>query len=301
MNRETNRNYKDTVFRMLFKEPDNALSLYNALNGTAYEDIKKLQFNTLENAIYMNIKNDISFLIMNRINLYEHQSTYAPNMPLRDLLYVSDILQEYVKDKSLYSSRKIKIPNPHFVVFYNGMEKRPEKMEYRLSDLFFITEEAPELELKVTVLNINQEMNTDLKEKCKILKEYMIYVDKVRNYAKLMSFNNAVGKAVEECIRENVLKEFLSKQRAEVIKVSIYEYDKEKELRIIRADEREIGREMGIEIGRKEGEESARKLGIMVLIDVLNELNAPKDIVLEKVSEKFKISREKAEEYMNGR
>lgn len=285
MNRETNRNYKDTVFRMLFKEPDNALSLYNALNGTTYEDIKKLQFNTLENAIYMNIKNDISFLIMNRINLYEHQSTYAPNMPLRDLLYVSDILQEYVKDKSLYSSRKIKIPNPHFVVFYNGMEKRPEKMEYRLSDLFFITEETPELELKVTVLNINQEMNTDLKEKCKILKEYMIYVDKVRNYAKLMPFNNAVGKAVEECIRENVLKEFLSKQRAEVIKVSIYEYDKEKELRIIRADEREIGREEGI----------------MVLIDVLNELNAPKDIVLEKVSEKFKISREKAEEYMNGR
>ncbi|MDE5780785.1 MAG: hypothetical protein K2I03_04820, partial [Lachnospiraceae bacterium] len=112
---------------------------------------------------------------------------------------------------------------------------------------------------------------------------------------KLMPLNDAVEKAVEECIKENVLKEFLSKQRAEVIKMSIYEYDEEKELRIIRADEREIG----MEIGRKEGEESARKLGIMVLIDVLNELNAPKDIVLEKVSEKFEISREEAEEYLN--
>lgn len=295
MNRETNRNYKDTIFRMLFKKPDNALSLYNALNGTSYKDIKKLQFNTLENAIYMNIKNDISFLIMNQINLYEYQSTYTQNMPLRDLLYVSDILQEYVKEKSLYSSRRINLPNPHFVVFYNGTEKKPEKLEYRLSDSFFITEEEPELELKVTVLNINQGMNTDLKEKCKILKEYMIYVDKVRNYTKLMPLNNAVEKAVEECIKENVLKEFLSKQRAEVIKMSIYEYDEEKELRIIRADEREIGKE----IGRKEGEESARKLGIMVLIDVLNELNAPKDIVLEKVSEKFEISREEAEEYLN--
>lgn len=259
MKREINRNYKDTIFRMIFKDPDNALSLYNGLNGTLYTDIKELQFNTLENAIYMNIKNDISFLILNRLNLYEHQSAYTQNMPLRDLLYISDILQEYIREKSVYSIKKICLPNPHFVVFYNGTEKKPEKAEHRLSDSFFITEEEPDLELKV------------------------------RDYAKFMPLNDAVENAVEECIKENVLKEFLLKQRAEVIKMSIYEYDEEKELKIIRADERELGREEG------------ERKGIIVLIDILNELNAPKDMVLEKISEKFGISEEEAKKYLDGR
>ena len=115
------RNYKDTVSRMLFREPENALSLYNALNGTRYTDASQITFNMLDNAIYMGMQNDISFLIMNEVNLYEHQSTYNLNMPLRDLFYVAELLQVYVKDESLYSSKLIKLPTPHFVVFYNGV------------------------------------------------------------------------------------------------------------------------------------------------------------------------------------
>ena len=83
------RNYKDTVSRMLFRKPENALSLYNALNGTSYTDASQITFNMLDNAIYMGMQNDISFLIMNEVNLYEHQSTYNLNMPLRDLFYVA--------------------------------------------------------------------------------------------------------------------------------------------------------------------------------------------------------------------
>ncbi len=239
----TQKKYKDTVYRMLFKEPDKALSLYNSLNGTAYTDAAMLEFNTLENAIYMGMKNDLSFLIMDQMHLYEHQSTYTPNMPLRDLFYVADLLQEFVKNKSLYSSKRITLPNPHFVVFYNGTEEMPEKVELKLSDAFAVKTEEAELELKVQILNINPGMNETLKEKCPALKEYMIYVDKVRTYAKKMLFEEAVERAIEECIRDNVLREFLMKQKAEVFKMSIYEYDKEREWKLIRADEREIGRE----------------------------------------------------------
>jgi len=248
----TNTKYKDTVYRMLFKEPDKALSLYNGLNGTAYTDTSLLEFNTLENAIYMGMKNDLSFLIMDQMHLYEQQSTYNPNMPLRDLFYVADLLQAYVKDKSLYSSKQIELPAPHFVVLYNGTARLPERMERKLSDAFAVPTDSPDLELKVQIININPGMNEELKEKCPALREYVIYVEKVRNYAKSMPLEEAVERAIEECIRDDVLREFLLRQKAEVVKMSIYEYDKERELKLIRADERELGEEIGKEIGKAE-------------------------------------------------
>lgn len=239
----TQRNYKDTVYRMLFKEPAHALSLYNSLNGTAYTDESLLEFNTLENAIYMGMKNDLSFFIMSEMPLYEQQSTYTPNMPLRNLFYVADLLQAFVKDRPLYSSRQIRIPAPRFVVLYNGTEDIPDRMELKLSDAFETKNGEPELELKVQVYNINRGRNEDLKEKCPILKEYMIYVEKVREYVKLMPLEEAVERAIEDCIRNNVLKDFLLKQRAEVFKMSIYEYDKERDFKLLREEERKYARE----------------------------------------------------------
>ena len=239
----TQRNYKDTVYRMLFKEPAHALSLYNSLNGTAYTDESLLEFNTLENAIYMGMKNDLSFFIMSEMPLYEQQSTYTPNMPLRNLFYVADLLQAFVKDRPLYSSRQIRIPAPRFVVLYNGTEDIPDRMELKLSDAFETKSGEPELELKVQVYNINRGRNEDLKEKCPILKEYMIYVEKVRENVKLMPLEEAVERAIEDCIRNNVLKDFLLKQRAEVFKMSIYEYDKERDFKLLREEERKYARE----------------------------------------------------------
>jgi hypothetical protein len=115
-----NRNYKDTLFRKIFSEEEKLLALFNAVNQTEYEDVKELRVNTLDNAIYMNMKNDISFLIDCEIHLYEHQSTPNPNIPMRDLLYVSRSLQREIGGKSLYSSTLQKIPTPRFYMFYNG-------------------------------------------------------------------------------------------------------------------------------------------------------------------------------------
>lgn len=290
MKDSTQKKYKDTIFRMLFKEPKNGLSLYNGLNGTAYTDTTLMEYNTLENAIYMSMKNDLSFVIAHQMSLYEHQSTMNPNMPLRDLFYVAELLQKLVKDKSIYSSGLIKIPAPQFIVFYNGAENVPEKMELRLSDAFETLEEDPALELVVTVLNINAGMNEALKEKCPVLGEYMYYVDKVRNYAKEMELKTAVELAIQECISENVLRDFLMEQRAEVTMLSIFEYDEERELKLIREDEREIGKEIGKEIGRME------MLGKQVesVISLCEEFGCSMDQLIDKLMEQCVLSREEA-------
>ena len=293
------RNYKDTVSRMLFREPENALSLYNALNGTNYADASQITFNMLDNAIYMGMQNDISFLIMNEVNLYEHQSTYNLNMPLRDLFYVAELLQVYVKDQSLYSSKLIKLPTPHFVVFYNGVEDKPEKRILRLSEAFEVPTKDPELELKVTILNINPRMNEDLKEKCPVLKQYTQYVEQVRCNSMNMSLEQAVEEAIEYCIQHNILKEFLSKQKAEVIKMSIFEYDEEREIELIRRDEREIGKEIGKEIGQKIGEEigveKERENTIKSIISFGKKLGASKEQIIKELQERCSLEEQGAE------
>jgi hypothetical protein len=255
------RNQRDTVFRVIYKDKEKALSLYNGVNHSFYDNPELLEFNTLENAVYMNVKNDLSFLVANETNLYEHQSTLPTNIPLRDLFYISDILQKRYQGSSLYRSRRIMIPTPRFVVFYNGTETLPEKTELKLSDSFLSQTDQPSLELRVTVLNINPGMNEELKKRCPSLGEYVRYVEKVRHYAKEMSLAEAVNLAVDECIAENILRDFLRSQKAEVVKMSIYEFDEEREMQLIREDEREIG----IEIGRQEGE----KYGLQRI----NELN----------------------------
>lgn len=280
------KNYKDTVFRMLFSDKKRALSLYNGINGTDYQDELLLEFNTLENAIYMNLHNDISFVIVNQIHLYEHQSTLPVNLPLRDLLYIADILQKSIVDKTIYSRRRLMIPNPNFIVFYNGLDKMPEQLELKLSDSFMIPTDSPKLELKVIVLNINEGMNEQLKGKCPDLKEYMQYVDKVRKYNKEMPLKDAVERAADECIREGILREFLMKQKAEVVKVSIYEFDEEREMRLIREDEREIGRESG----REEGKQT-----ILTLSKIL--LNADRIDDLKRATEDEAYLEELCQEY----
>lgn len=238
---QAQKKYKDTIFRLLFNDRERALSLYNGVNGTKYNDASILQYNTPENAIHMNIHNDISFVIANQIQMYEHQSTVPINMPLRDLFYIADILQKTVADKTIYGSRPLMIPNPDFVVFYNGEKTLAERMELKLSDNFIIPTDNPALELRVTILNINDGMNEGLKEKCPALKQYMQYVNRVRKYSKEMDLKIAVTRAVDECICEGILKDFLIKQKAEVIKMSIYEFDEEREMKLIRESEREFG------------------------------------------------------------
>lgn len=179
---KVNRKYKDTVFRMLFSDKERLLELYNAVSGKNYNNADELEIVTLENAVYMGMKNDLAFLLNMNIYLYEHQSTVNPNMPLRDLFYITSEFSELVELKSLYSSALIKLPTPNFVVFYNGDIEIGDVSEYRLSDSYMTSVEEPALELRVTVLNVNYGKNVKLMEQCESLKEYAQYVALVRKY-----------------------------------------------------------------------------------------------------------------------
>ena len=205
-----NRQYKDTVFRMLFSEKENLLSLYNAVTGNTYQNADDLKIVTLENAIYMGMKNDLAFMLETNIYLYEHQSTLNPNIPLRDLIYIGIEYQQYVNNKSLYSSSLQKIPAPKFMVFYNGTDAVNDRVELRLSNAYEHLAGEPDLELKVLMLN------------------------------------DAVARAIDECIKEGILVEFLRKNCSEVKMVSILEYDKEWEEKKLRKAEYEAGKTEGI-------------------------------------------------------
>ena len=287
------RNQKDTVFRMLFREKKELLELYNALNDSAYNSPEDLTICTLENAIYMNFKNDISFLLDSEMNLYEHQGSYNPNMPLRDLVYIAKQLEKYTRDVTIYSSTLVKIPVPRFVVFYNGTDGQPERQILRLSDAFEKETAEPELELKVLMLNINFGHNKELMDKCRTLREYSQYVDRVRKYAKRMRIEEAVERAVTECTREGILADFLSSQRAEVIAVSIFEYNEEEEMRKIRASEYKNGKEDGIAQGIKQGIEQGIEQG---MVETCKELGVSFEQTVARLKLRLGISEQEAQE-----
>ena len=243
MTQKTNRLYKSRLFVMIFEEKKKLLELYNAVSGKHYEDPELLEINTLDNAIYMSMKNDISFLIDARLVLYEHQSTYSPNLPLRFFLYLADLYSDMIRNVNLYSSKKVQLPTPHFVVFYNGERKQPDRKILKLSDLYSVVEKEYKLNLEVLMLNINSGHNPELMEACHTLWEYAEYTNRVRTYAKEMTVDKAVEQAVTECIQEGILKEFLEKNKAEAMKVSIYEYDEERHIRQEREEGWEEGRE----------------------------------------------------------
>ena len=243
------RAFKDHMIRMLLKDPVVALEVYNAINNTEYNNPDDLQITTLENAIYIGMKNDVSFIIDGSLALYEHQSTYNPNMPLRDLFYVACIFSALVYDKNIYGSKKIHLPSPQFVVFYNGIEDLPERSVMRLSDAYEHVEDPEDiaLDLKVQVININYGKNQSLMEKSPTLAQYAIFVDTVRKYEKDYEHMEAVELAISECIEKGVLADFLKKNKAEVLRMCLFEYDQEKHLR----DTYEEGVEDGEKIGEK--------------------------------------------------
>lgn len=258
---KANLHYKDTVFRMLFREKKRLLGLYNAVSGRNYGNPEKLDIVTLESAVYLGMKNDLAFIIDMRLYLFEHQSTMNPNMPLRFLQYVSAEYEKLIISKDLHKQGQVKIPTPHFVVFFNGTEKCAERQELRLSTAYEVAEEDPELELRVQVLNINEGFNEGLKEACLTLKEYMQYVGKVRTYAEDISVDEAVDRAVDECIEQGILREFLLQNKAEVRRMSIFEYNEEDVRRALREEAIEEGYEEGYGEGCEEGKVDGEKAG----------------------------------------
>lgn len=269
-----NREHKDRLFRLIFGREENKknlLELYNALNDTHYSKLDDLQLTTIDDVIYMGMKNDVSILIHSRMALFEHQSTYNPNMPIRGLMYISKLYDKYIEENelNLYGKTLIKLPTPQYIVFYNGKDVCEDEVILRLSDAF-ATEKKPEgYEWTARMLNINHGRNRELMEKCKVLRDYAILIDKIKRYTKQnKNIKDAVNQAVEECINEDVLADFLRKHRAEVMDVCITEYNEERVLDAIREESYAEGCEEGREEGRKEGREEGIRNTLQTIINL---------------------------------
>ncbi len=261
-----NREYKSDVFSMLMEDKKNALQVYNALNNTNYADPEAVEMKTLNKGVSLSIRNDAAFVVDAALSIYEHQSTICPNMPVRNLIYYTNIIESELKNRNIYGYGLVKIPLPKFVVFYNGSDDQPETYEMKLSNAFEKQTDNPELELRCKVYNINRGKNRELLEKCSILKEYMIFVDYVRTFHAEQNFEDlksAIEKAINTCIQESVLKDFLMQHRFEVEKVTELDYTFDRQLLL----EREEARTEGRAEGRAEGLSEGRLSLILNMID----------------------------------
>lgn len=279
-----NRKYKDRLFCLLFgneEYKENILSLYNALCGTSHTNTDDIQIYTIDDVIYIKMKNDVSILLDNFLHLWEQQSTFNPNMPLRGLMYFAKMYDKYINENNLniYGKSLIKIPTPRYTVLYNGADEQPGFMQLKLSDAFINPDSSGDFEWTADMINLNDGKNDDLLKKCQPLKDYMTLVNQIRKNGKTMEFEEAVDVAVTYCIEHDVLKTFLVKHRAEVRDVCITEYNEKTFVDGIRAE------------GRAEGLEEGRMNAICIMI----ELGLPKEKILTKYSEE---EYEKAEQSM---
>ena len=255
--KDVKRDYKDRLFKFIFGNPEKkhwTLSLYNAISGTDYSDPEEIQFNTIGNAVYMRMKNDVSFLISFEMNLWEHQSSFNPNIPIRFLIYGGRLYEKYISATGYfqYSKKLHPIPRPVCVCFYNGTKEQPQQSVLRLSDAY---EGEGGIEVKVTMLNINYGKNRQLMNACQPLKEYAWFINAIRTYQNRgMSLDPAVDASIDEMPDDYEMKPFLLMNRAEVKNMFLTEYNEEE----IYAKLREEGREEGREVGREEGREEGR-------------------------------------------
>ncbi len=247
------KEYKDRLFTFIFGSNENrawTLSLYNAVNGSNYTDPSKIEITTIKEVLYLGMHNDVSFIIDNQLSLYEQQSSYNPNMPLRLLQYVGNIFEAYVKKERLnkYGATLIKLPVPKFVVFYNGKDEEPDEKFLKLSDAFPEGAKA-DIEVTVKMLNINFGHNKDLARACKPLMEYSWIIEKIRENSKSMSAEEAVNKVISEMPSDFILKPFLEIHQAEVKGMLLTEYNETEAMNLFK----EEGRVEGRKEGRKEG------------------------------------------------
>ena len=260
-----NRSYKDTLFRRLFGDETckgNAMSLYNALGGSC-DDPADLTFTTIEGVIYMGRKNDVSFLVDGELILWEHQSSVNPNMPLRGLIHLAQLYNKHLDlyGLSVYSSRRLTLPSPRYYVFYAGPAEVEDRFELRLSELFADGANNSCAELVATVININEGHSPEVLEACETLAGYAHFVSLARTYSRTYARSEAVDLAVRQCIREGVLTDFFTENRAEVIDLFLTEWDEEKYRDLLRREAEEDGYAAGEAEGRKEGREEGREEG----------------------------------------
>lgn len=283
-----NTKYKDRLFRLIFREKKELLELYNAVNESNYTNPDELEITTIEDVVYMGMKNDLSFIIGDEMNLYEHQSSVCPNLPLRGLFYFSSVYKSYIESvkRRLYSTLELEIPFPQYIVFYNGTEERPEREELKLSNLFIGNGKGkkPSLECTALVLNVNYGHNKELMERCKTLKQYAQFIAEIRrNLAYGMKAQEAVEEAVNECIKNDILADILRKNRGEIVDSILTEWDED--------EYRDYLKEEGIKIGEERGK-------IETTIEMCQEFQFSKEDTLDRIIKKFSLKEEDAKKYM---
>ena len=282
----TTRAYKDTLFRRLFgdeREKANALSLYNALAGTSHGDPDELELTTVEGVLYMGFKNDVSFLVDSQLVLWEQQSTPNPNMPLRGLIYFGRLYAKHVRrhDLNMHGRRLIELPTPRYCVFYIGVEDAPDAQVLRLSDSF--GGETGDVEVTTTVININEGRNEQILEACETLAGYSHFVALVRRYAaEGLGRDDAVDRAVRQCISEGVLADFLSANRAEVVEMFLEEWDEEAYREAMRKEARDDGFEEGRKVAIALAAEQIR-LGRLTVADASAITGIPEEMIAAEV------------------
>ncbi len=258
-----NRKHKDRLFRFIFKQKKELLSLYNAINDSNYDDPEALEIYTMEDYVYMGMKNDLSFLIDWTLNVFEHQSTYNPNMSLRGLFYVSASLKKFVDVNHLdvFSSKRLMIPIPRYYVFYNGTDEIEDVVKLYLTDSMPGKDAVSQscVQFVAHMININAGRNSELMEKCPKLYEYSLFVAEVRKNTKSgMELKEAIEYAVERCIRNGILEDILRGNRAEVTDMLMKEYDEALHI----ANEKEISFEEGFlkgQLAERENTERVQK------------------------------------------
>ena len=269
---KTNPKYKDRLFSFIFGNEKNkkwTLALYNAVNHSNYTNPDDIEINTLENAVYMGMKNDVSFLLHTAINLYEHQSTYNPNMPARQLIYLGKLFEKHIKkyNCNMYGTKRIELPVPKFVVFYNGLKDTADEEYLYLSDLFpKESRDDADVTARVRMININYGHNKELLDACRPLYEYAWFVEQIRVGCR--SSNNdeekseAISKALTEMPDTFSIKEFLLENRAEVEMSCLTEYNEAETMNMLKEEAREEGLAEGREIGLAEGRAEGLKQGL---------------------------------------
>ena len=266
-----NNKFKNSVFTMLFDNPDLLRELYCALEDVTLPPNVPVSINTLENVIYMDMYNDISFEINGKlVVLIEHQSTVNPNMALRMLLYITRVLEGMIDSTNLYSCKQVTIPWPEFFVLYNGTDPYPDEKILRLSDHFekpqilgLPEKIKPLLELEVKVININEGKNEEITCRCRKLAEYSIFVSRTRDF--LLEFGDkekAIEATVKYCRKYDILKEFLEKHGREVLNMLLTEWNMEDAKVVWRREAREDGLAEGKEVGLEEGRAEGRTAGL---------------------------------------
>lgn len=260
------KKHKDRLFRLVFEDKRDLLILYNAIRGTNYQDTEDLEVTTMDDILYMGIKNDLSFLIDSVMNLYEHQSTDNPNMPLRGLEYFARLYKSYVKKigANLYGSRRIALPYPQYLIFYNGTREQPDRSVLRLSDSYMLPKEhkgilqEPGVECTAVMLNINSGKNGALMERSKRLSDYAEFVACVRRLSEGGRVTEEImDLAIEECIADGILEDILTKHRGEVREM-FSDFDAEEYVK----NERRYAFEDGVSEGIRQGIERGIKQGI---------------------------------------